>query len=198
MQAESRKRAGILLWKITAGLAVAVALGIGILRIASRVDAARLWHWYSSMPPGGEAPGALTVCASIAVVIWTGALIAFQIKDIWVKLRGALLLLEYAFIGPLLALFTEGAVIRTLALVAVLYCLGEAIRHAIFFLANGRGTSPARRLQYLPSVYVGICALGSLAVFVYPVNVTVAWASLGGIVSGMNLVLDIFEHKGSP
>ena len=202
MQAEPKKRAGIFLWLITAGLAVTVAVGVLILRIVSRADAAGLWQWYSSMPDGGEAKDALIVSASIAVVIWTGALIALQIKGMATELRGALLLLEYAFIGPLLALFTAGAVIRTLALVAVLYCLGRAIRHAIFFLASrravlGTGRVPVSHVLNFPSVYVGICALGSLAVLVYPVNVTVAWASLGGIVGGLNLVLLRLEREAT-
>lgn len=202
MDAEPKQRAGIFLWLITAGLAVTVAAGVLILRVASRADAAGLWQWYSAMPMGGEAKDALIVSASIAVVIWTGALIAFQIKGISIELRGALLLLEYAFIGPLLALFTAGAVIRTLALVAVLYCLGRAIRHAIFFLANRRAASRNARgtvphVLNFPSVYVGICALGSLAVLVYPVNVTVAWASLGGVVGGLNLVLLTIEREAT-
>jgi hypothetical protein len=202
VQPELKKRAGIFLWQITAGLAVTVAVGVLILRIVSRADAAGLWQWYSSMPPGGEAKEALDVSASIAAVIWAGALIAFQIKRVSIELRGALLLLEYAFIGPLLALFTAGAVIRTLALVAVLYCLGRAIRHAIFFRANRRAASRAGEavphVLSFPSVYVGICALGSLAVLVYPVNVTVAWASLGGVVGGLNLVILTLEREATP
>jgi hypothetical protein len=219
VEAEPKKRAGIFLWLITAGLAVMLAVGVLILRLVSRAGAAGLWHWYSSQPPGGEAKDALIVSASIAVVIWTGALIAFQVKGVSIELRGALLLLEYAFIGPLLALFTAGAVIRTMALVAVLYCFGRAIRHAIFFLAVRRAASgnaadrdaPERsetafgrellstvpQVLNFPSVYVGICAVGSLAVLAYPVNVTVAWASLGGVVGGLNLVLLTIERQAT-
>ncbi|MEA2784880.1 MAG: hypothetical protein QOF71_984 [Candidatus Eremiobacteraeota bacterium] len=201
VQAEPRTRAGILLWKITAWLAATVAAGVLILRIVSPAAAAWLWQQYSGMPHGGEAKEALTLSASIAVVIWSGALIAFQIKRVSIELRGALLLLEYAFIGPLLALFTTGAVIRTLALVAVLYCSGRAIRHAIFFLADraaSQALEPAPHVLNFPSVYVGICAVGSLAVLFYPVQVTVAWASLGGVVGGLNLVILTLERKGAP
>jgi hypothetical protein len=217
VEAEPKKRAGISLWRIRAGLAVVVA-GVLIWRIVSHADAAGFWQWYSATPPGGEAKEALTLSASIAVVIWSGGLIAFQLKNVSIELRGALLLLEYAFIGPLLGLFTTGAVIRTLALIAVLYCSGRAIRHAILFFAMRRAaphknevhddvhseTRAVRKLLSIlphalafPSVYVGICAAGSLAVLLHPVQVTVAWASLGGVVGGLNLVLLTLQREAT-
>jgi len=220
VDAEPKKRSGILVWLITGGLAVIVAVGLLILWIYARPVAVGLWHWYSAMPGGGEAKEALTVSASVAVVIWTGGLISFSVKGVSIELRGALLLLEYAFIGPMLALFTSGAVIRTIALVAVLYCCGRAIRHAIFYVgirrrfaspdaggSDAAGVSESvlgRELRStiphvlnFPSVYVGICALGSLAVLVYPMNVTVACASMGGVVGGLNLVLLTIERAGT-
>jgi hypothetical protein len=191
--------AALLLVVFVIALMVNHQLGVIVLR------------WFLSKP-GGEAPStALATEASVAIVAWTGALIAFQLRGVSFQLEGAFTLLAVAFVGPLIALLSEGPLLRTFAAASALYFVSRVfVQLGIYVMLNwltGRmvqdrtaaeiaATETGRRLlkaiasfAAIPATYAAISALTSIAVVVYPTGYAAAWGSLVTLVSGINLVL---------
>jgi hypothetical protein len=84
-----------------------------------------LWRWYVTIPTGGlwEAAqtDALLAIASVAAIVWTGGLIAFQIKAPSTVNNLALDLLQTSFVGSAFALFLHGETLRAAATVFLVY-----------------------------------------------------------------------------
>lgn len=76
----------------------------------------RCWLWYNSTPADTN-NGALSVIPSVAVVAWTGGLVAYTLdRRITADFANGMWMLVAAFVAPLLALIAQGAALRTIAL----------------------------------------------------------------------------------
>jgi hypothetical protein len=78
------------------------------------------WPWYSSLPPPPSPAtplninDALIALASVAGVLWSGAVVAYSIHRRYTPpLRTGVQLLNFAIIAPLIGLMAEGAALRT-------------------------------------------------------------------------------------
>jgi hypothetical protein len=77
-----------------------------------------LWPWYSSIPPVPTSSlkfsDALIALASVAGVLWSGAIVAYSIHHKYTPpLRTGVQLLNFAIIAPLIGLTAEGGALRT-------------------------------------------------------------------------------------
>lgn len=206
----------------TSALAMAVVGGflVIVFAIALIVDhhvGVIALHWFLSKP-AVEAPStALAAEASVAIVAWTGALIAFQLRGVSFQLEGAFTLLAVAFVGPLIALLSEGSLLRSFAAASALYFVSRVLVQLTIYalltwvtsrmvqdgsVAEVTATEVGRRVlkaiagfAALPASYAAISALTSIAVVIYPTGQAAAWGSLVTLVSGINLVLVSLKRK---
>jgi hypothetical protein len=78
-----------------------------------------LWHWYTTVDATGDIARsqetALIAIASVAAVLWTGGLIAFQLKGWSVSLGVGLDFASNAFMAALFALFVWPLTLRYVA-----------------------------------------------------------------------------------
>jgi hypothetical protein len=170
------------------------------------------WSWYSSMPPE-ENRDALIAIAGVAVVLWTGGLVALTLRQRFtLRLSNGIAYLQLAFLGPLLALIAHGAVLRTFALIVIVYysllVLLVTIQSAIMeSLAGAAKFGLFILLGHVPSVsmtdaqrdkwerdlkggryHAFVAALG-MAILVEPSDTVMAYCALALMLSGLYLVV---------
>lgn len=105
---------------------VGIALAVTVLPIVVLLLLIRFeWPWYSSiplLPPPLPPPApaslnfddALIALASVAGVLWSGAIVAYSIHRKYTPpLRTGVQLLNYAIVAPLIGLVARGASLRT-------------------------------------------------------------------------------------
>jgi hypothetical protein len=79
-----------------------------------------VWVWFTSIPTGVDST-ALVAIASVAVVVWTGGLIAFTISQRYsADLSNGMWMLVLGFTAPLVGLAMSGAALRMVAGTAAL------------------------------------------------------------------------------
>jgi hypothetical protein len=169
----------------------------------------QLWTWYSAEPHGRELRDALFAIASAGAVVWTGGLIAFQIRGIQVELGSALEYLRFAFVAPLVALIASPAVVRTVALIFVLFYIRRVYVHFKFvddligrFLdydsvqdhAWHRAMARAWRFAWVVGTTAIATLVACIAVFLYPSHLVVSWSSLLTLVGGLQFISAAVER----
>lgn len=103
------------------------------------------------MPSGGnDYKDALIATASIAAVVWTGGLIAIQIRnESSVSLINGLDLLQTAFLGSALALFSVGVPLRVVALIFGAFYLCQAC-YGWLYARRLRGSARPGQMATVP------------------------------------------------
>ena len=88
-----------------------------------------VWQWYTWTPPE-ENRDALIAIAGVAVVVWTGGLVALTFRRRFtLRLSNGFEYVQLAYIGPLFALVAHGALLRTVAVIFIFYYGIGAIFH---------------------------------------------------------------------
>ncbi|HTD37672.1 MAG TPA: hypothetical protein VK669_09165 [Candidatus Limnocylindrales bacterium] len=146
-------------------------------------------HWFLTVSPGGnDYKEALIAIASVAAVVWTGGLIAMQIRNQGsVSLIGGLDLLQTAFVGPTLALFAVGLPLRVITLMFALFYLFQAVNRMRYawnlrrqsrpggtMTLPNRGTDPVGFRAADAKMHYATLTLVSLIFFYIPV---ILWPS---------------------
>jgi hypothetical protein len=177
-------------------------------------------QWFRCVAPGPDSSTVLLAVGSISVVVWTGALIAFQFKGPSVQLSGAFSLLQYAYIAPLVALLFQDSTLRIIAVIATLAFAALVMRQAIMyfvveyirtkgaagdpeseFLATDLGRrvfKSVARVMMFPIGYAGACGGASLVVAVVATEYAVAVTSLGALCVGLYYVLIALKNEKDP
>jgi hypothetical protein len=180
-----------------------------IAHVSVMIALQRLWCWYAHQPGDQSLRDALIGVASVAVVVWTGALIAFQIRGISVEIGMSLEYLHFAFIAPLFTLIGPGPLIRTAALFLVIYYIRRTFVHfrmvRFFVIATDvhtRGTRlHAKSVQLAQRIFriTGITTLTTLlacfVVFAYPSQIVVAWSSLLTMLAGLQYITTVLTRN---
>lgn len=84
--------------------------------------------WFSSTPASDQVNSdALIGIASVAAIVWTGGLIAFQVRQLASELTASLWLLRFAFLAPLIALVASAPVLRFVAMLLAFYTFRESL-----------------------------------------------------------------------
>ena len=178
--------------------------------LGSIVD--RVRTWYITPPIGVEHHDILIGIASIAVVVWTGGLVAFQVRGISTELEGALVFLQFAFLTPLTLMLLDPLAVRSASLII---CLGFLYNTWRFWLmswffrilltrSKGEPNDPVilrllhpllNRVFELNGIYAAICAGAASIIFVVPTNQAIAIASLLTTSIGLLTVVDQLKKK---
>jgi len=199
--------------------AIAVAIAF-VVNIFDRHFVAAAIQWFRGVGPGPDSTTVLLAAGSISVVVWTGALIAFQLKGTSAQLSGAFSLLEYAYIAPLVALLFQGGTLRIIAVIATLAFIALIIRQALLYFAveytrtKGAAGDPDREflatdlgrrvfksvagIMIFPIGYAGACAAASLVVAVVATEYAVAITSVGALCFGLYYVLIALKNDKDP
>lgn len=206
-------------------------LGISILLAAAGIlgcFAANLIHkgiivgiirWFDTPANAPTNTDSLLALASVAIVAWTGALIALQLRGISIELSGALFLLEYAFISPLVALAFQPQLLRPAATLGSLYFLSIIIQRVLLlivlhiarrkasaeemsFLGTEFGSNimdiVARVVGFFPLFYVFVCLAASLITCVWPTHYSVAICGIVVLCIGLNFVISALNSDRQP
>jgi len=199
--------------------ALVVAVAFIVNRFDNQFIAAAI-EWFRGTSPGSDSSTVLIAVGSISVVVWTGALIAFQLKGTSVQLSGALSLLEYAFIAPLAALLFQGGALRVIAALATLAFVALILRQALLyfiikwlinktaagdpdreFLATAFGRRIFKAVAgttIFPIGYASACAVASLIIIATATEYVVAVTSVGTLCFGLYYVLAALKDNKIP
>jgi hypothetical protein len=109
----------------------------------------RFWQWYTTTFPhtgvwGSDYKDQLVLLGSVAVVIWTGGLIAYQIKKYSINTSIGLDLLQNAFMAPLFVLVESTLWFRYTATLFLLYYV---VLHCISLFRYRTLSSSARTVH---------------------------------------------------
>lgn len=171
------------------------------------------WHWYTTVETSGywvtRYDGALAAIASVAVVVWTGGLIAYQLKVPDVSRTIALSFLQNAFMLAVLAFFPHALTIRIAMTVLIVYYAYDNIRTLLLFgnpeyLMRDRDKYPLLTEEYWRKQAQGYRLLGyvnlfSVAVFygwllIWPYPIAFLWACAMLLFLGLQSVLIVLNN----
>jgi hypothetical protein len=92
-------------------------------------------QWFLSTPASDQVNAeALIGIAGAAAIVWTGGLIAFQVRQLASELTASLSLLRFAFLAPLIALVADAPFIRFAAMLFAFYTFRESLTSRFVFL----------------------------------------------------------------
>lgn len=204
------------------GIKMFAALAICVLVIVADIIWIRpscwreLMSWFISTPKS-ENNEALVALCGVGAVIFTGALIAFQIREVSSHVQGALLLTSVAFVAPVLGIISSGPVLRVFALGSALYFFSKALTILLMrvvmmrFVASPqteqRGLAIVRsdvealilwglgRIMVIQSFSLCVCAVSSVAVLIIPSATVLSWATLSTLVAAVGLITIALEQR---
>lgn len=169
----------------------------------------KIWQWYVLPPCGPPQKEALAAVASVAVVLWTGALIAYQIGTKSPVLDRFLEFVRFSIFMPLLAMVVNGVAVRTLSFAVLLMTAPPAVRAVINMVQTYRSVN--RQLQEsigvrLPkaTLYITlltglnqafriVTTLAALAIFTMPTQGIVTISSIAILVVSLWLITSHFQ-----
>jgi hypothetical protein len=176
-----------------------------------------LWpNWYFSRPTT-EMPGndVLIAITTIAGVLWSGALIAFQVRKLLAEVTTSLSLLSFAVLAPVIVMITASPILRAVALVLGLYNLRAAIGSGIVFLIirlirlavrSKRLSAPVSSAKMeafdliagelrVGSIGNGLLFLCYALVFAWPSRPAIAWGSMSCVVLALVYTTEVLKPK---
>lgn len=166
-----------------------------------------LWQWYSTVNTAGIATPrqdtALFAIASVAAVVWTGGLVAYQLKGPSIGRIIALDMVQLSFLGAIFGLFLQPLTFRYTATVFwCLYIAGSIVilhqNRNIDFVSKDRAKFPALtddfyQEQARQNIRYAIVTVASSALLVwmiiYPYPTVIAWSSTIAVFLGLQMVL---------
>jgi hypothetical protein len=109
------------------------------------------WPWYSSVPTAPTSVlsvnDALIALASVAGVLWSGAIIAYSIHRKYTPpLRTGVYLLNFAILAPLIGLIAQGAALRT----GFYFTMWFFIASTLFSVTNVEMLKPGKFTMKVP------------------------------------------------
>lgn len=185
-------------------LAVFAFFVYGLIAHVSPTDELHaLWQWYNLQPGGPDLRDALLAIASVGAVVWTGGLIALQLRGLFVEIGSALEYLRFSFIAPLFALVGDGAIVRTVALLFIVFYVRRVFVHfrtfrlmakAIESVAgtnvhfDGMAVEIAQRIFRVQGTTAVASLVACVLVLSYPSKAVVSWSSLLALLGGLQFI----------
>lgn len=171
------------------------------------------WHWYLTVEQAGywlqDKTAALTAIAGVAVVIWTGGLIAYQIKKYGLPRSFGLDIVQTSFMFALAGTFMHPLSFR----IAVTFFFLLYTAESIYSLRRFRNTDwvdEQQRRRYptlLPEQWVAVTrqnrdyawfTLGTMLLYiwaiVYPYQVALTWISTVCAFLGYQTIIYYFNN----
>lgn len=166
------------------------------------------WHWYTTVETTGywltRYDGVLAAIAGVAVVVWAGGLIAYQIKVTNVSRTIALNVVQNSFMLAVLGLFPHPLSVRIIiSVLLVYYTVDAVVTHRrlgnVDFLARDRDKYPlltddywrdqAWWYRFLAYVNFGIVAVFYVWLLIWPYPIAFLWVCTLLLFAGLQSVL---------
>ncbi len=170
------------------------------------------WHWYTTVEICGywvtRYDGVLAAIAGVAVVVWTGGLIAYQIKAQNVGRTIALNFVQNSFMLAVLGLFPHPLSIRiVMSVLLILYIVEGTVTFRrlgnVAFLSKDKDKYPSLSEQYwkdqardyrlLAAVNLGIVAIFYVWLLIWPYPIAFLWVCAVLLFIGLQSVLTVLN-----